>query len=78
MTDCSWFDGEYLHCGCSLDNKSYKRSIKMNIVDHDLREKDISKEVKMALEVIETLDGYMLLTVTINQKLHTLEVKVTI
>jgi len=48
----------------------------MNIVDHDLREKDISKEVKMALEVIGTLDGYMLLTVTINQKLHTIEVKV--
>ena len=47
-------------------------------IDRDLLKKDISKEVKMALEVIETLDGYMLLTVTINQKLHTLEVKVII
>ena len=50
----------------------------MRVDNHDLREKDISKEVKMALEVIETLDGYTLLNVTINQKLHTLEVKVTI
>ena len=47
-------------------------------IDRDLLKKDISKEVKMALEVIETLDGYTLLNVTINQKLHTLEVKVII
>jgi len=50
----------------------------MRVDNHDLREKDISKEVGMALEVIEKLDGYTLLNVTINQKLHTLEVKVII
>ena len=25
MTDCSWFDGEYLYCGCTLEDKDMEQ-----------------------------------------------------